>query len=65
MSYNDQTDINKNKAKFYDFVNEIDRRRSLDFAATFPEMIKFYEECQQEKLKIFQSTIPTRNIHND
>lgn len=65
MSYNDQTVISKNKAKFYDFVNEIDQRRSLDFAATFPEMIDFYEECQQEKLKIFQSTIPTRNIHND
>ena len=40
------------RSRFYDFVNEIDRRSGSDFLATFPEMRDFYETCAQAKEKI-------------
>jgi hypothetical protein len=38
--------INKNKADFYRFFNEHDRRRGTDFLKTFPEMTTWWNECK-------------------
>ena len=38
--------INKNKADFYRFFNEHDRRRGTDFLKTFPKMSTWWEECK-------------------
>ena len=38
--------INRNKADFYKFFNEHDRRRSTDFLTVFPEMREFWNECK-------------------
>lgn len=35
-----------NRAKFYAFVGEKDRRDGTDFLTTFPEMTAFYEVCK-------------------
>ena len=36
-----------NRAKFYDFVNEIDHRHGTNFLETFPEMTDFYKLCER------------------
>jgi organic radical activating enzyme len=42
---------NKQKADFYRFFNESDRRHSTDFLQVFPEMKEFWNECRYyEKL---------------
>ena len=46
---NSRYDIMENRAKFYDFVNNMDRRRGTDFLKTFPEMKDFYELCRESK----------------
>jgi hypothetical protein len=38
--------VAKNKADFYRFFNEHDRRRGTDFLATFPEMLAWWRECE-------------------
>ena len=38
--------INQNKADFYRFFNEHDRRRGTDFLKTFPEMSSWWAECE-------------------
>jgi hypothetical protein len=38
--------INRNKADFYRFFAEHDRRRSTDFLKTFPDMKTWWEECK-------------------
>jgi hypothetical protein len=38
--------IERNKADFYRFFSEHDRRRGTDFLATFPEMRTWWEECR-------------------
>ena len=38
--------INKNKADFYRFFSEHDRRRGTDFLITFPEMKAWWQECE-------------------
>jgi hypothetical protein len=38
--------INKNKADFYRFFAEHDRRRGTDFSKTFPEMTAWWRECE-------------------
>ena len=38
--------INQNKADFYRFFNEHDRRRGTDFLKTFPEMREWWQECK-------------------
>jgi hypothetical protein len=45
----DNIDTKINRAKFYDFVNEIDRRHVTDFLTIFPEMSEFYLKCKQAK----------------
>ena len=39
-------DHNKNKADFYRFFSEHDRRRGTDFLNTFPEMKSWWQECE-------------------
>jgi hypothetical protein len=38
--------IIKNKADFYRFFNEHDRRHNTDFLTVFPEMITWWSECE-------------------
>ena len=38
--------INRQKADFYRFFNEHDRRRNTDFLKTFPEMAEWWAECK-------------------
>jgi organic radical activating enzyme len=38
--------VNKNKADFYRFFSEHDRRRGTDFLTTFPEMSTWWKECE-------------------
>jgi hypothetical protein len=38
--------INRNKADFYRFFKEADRRHSTDFLKTFPEMATWWQECE-------------------
>jgi len=40
------------RARFYDFVNEIDKRHGRSFLETFPEMHDFYNLCYEAKKKI-------------
>ena len=42
----DSVYINKNKADFYRFFAEHDRRRGTDFLSTFPEMATWWAECE-------------------
>ena len=42
----DQHYINKQKADFYRFFNEHDRRRGTNFVQTFPEMKTWWQECK-------------------
>ena len=42
----DSVYINKNKADFYRFFAEHDRRRGTDFLKTFPEMTTWWQECE-------------------
>jgi hypothetical protein len=38
--------LNKNKADFYRFFTEADRRHNTDFLTTFPEMGSWWKECE-------------------
>jgi len=38
--------VNRNKADFYRFFSEHDRRRGTDFLKTFPEMSAWWAECE-------------------
>ena len=38
--------LNKNKADFWKFFNEHDKRRGTDFLTTFPEMSEWWQQCQ-------------------
>lgn len=38
--------LNRNKADFYRFFSEHDRRRGTDFSITFPEMTAWWAECE-------------------
>ena len=38
--------INKNKADFYRFFAEHDRRRNTNFVEIFPEMVSWWKECE-------------------
>lgn len=38
--------VARNKADFYRFFNEHDRRRGTDFLKTFPEMSAWWKECE-------------------
>ena len=38
--------VKLNRADFYRFFNEYDKRRNLDFLKTFPQMKEFWQECK-------------------
>jgi hypothetical protein len=38
--------LNKNKADFWKFFNEHDKRRGTNFLTTFPEMSEWWQQCQ-------------------
>jgi hypothetical protein len=38
--------VQRNKADFYRFFSEHDRRRGTDFLKTFPEMTAWWRECE-------------------
>jgi hypothetical protein len=42
----DKEYINRNKADFYRFFTEADRRHGTDFLKTFPEMASWWTECR-------------------
>ena len=42
------------RAKFYDFVNDMDRRHGKNFLDVFPEFKSFYEKCRQNKNDILE-----------
>jgi hypothetical protein len=37
------------RAKFYDFINDMDRRHSKNFLSVFPEFKSFYEKCEEAR----------------
>lgn len=39
-------EVNKDKADFYSFFSEHDRRRGTNFLSTFPEMAAWWKECE-------------------
>lgn len=43
----DNIDTILNRAKFYDFVNQLDARNGTNFLETFPEMTDFYYLCKE------------------
>jgi organic radical activating enzyme len=45
----DHDDIRYGRAQFYDYINELDRRRGTNFLNTFPEMEDFYNVCKKAK----------------
>jgi hypothetical protein len=46
------------RAKFYDFVVEIDKRRGTSFLETFPEMENFWNVCEEAKNTYLNSLPP-------
>jgi organic radical activating enzyme len=44
--------VTHNRAKFYDFVSQMDIRRGTNFLQTFPEMRNYYMLCNKEKESI-------------
>jgi hypothetical protein len=42
----DSNYLNQNKADFFRFFNEADRRHSTNFLSTFPEMTAWWKECE-------------------
>jgi organic radical activating enzyme len=42
----DQQYVQQQRADFYRFFNEHDKRRGTDFITTFPEMKEFWDECR-------------------
>jgi organic radical activating enzyme len=44
--------VQRNKADFYKFFSEHDRRRSTNFLKTFPEMTAWWQECEYYAKKL-------------
>jgi hypothetical protein len=38
--------VKSQRADFYKFFNEHDKRRKTNFEETFPQMIEFWKECR-------------------
>ena len=55
-STHDENDpmVVEGRAKFYDFVNEMDERHDKNFLDVFPEFKSFYEKCRQNKNDILK-----------
>jgi hypothetical protein len=50
-----QTETLVNRAKFYDFINDIDVRHGQNFLETFPEMRPFWEKCRDARAVIYKN----------
>ncbi len=50
-------DIQMNRANFFFFFTEHDRRRGTNFLKTFPEMKEFWNQCEQESRSFKQATV--------
>ena len=44
--------VARNKADFYRFFSEADRRHDTDFLTTFPEMNSWWRECESYARKL-------------
>ncbi len=44
-----KTKLSIRRAKFYDVINEMDKRRGTNFLKTFPELKEFYFECEKNR----------------
>ena len=44
--FTEEPEIEKNRKDFVSYINEIDARRDLNFAKTFPELQGYYNICQ-------------------
>tara|TARA_B100000965_G_scaffold172434_1_gene144055 strand:- start:15553 stop:17127 length:1575 start_codon:yes stop_codon:yes gene_type:complete len=42
-------DIREGRAKFYDYINEMDNRRGTNFLEVYPEMKNFYNTCKEAR----------------
>lgn len=58
---NNDTDDNEafvvNRAKFYDFVNDLDQRYGTTFLDVFPEMENFYNVCKAMKKRVMRKDV--------
>ena len=45
-------DIARERARFYEFVQEYDKRRNNNFLKSMPEMTAFYNTCKLEYDKL-------------
>ncbi len=50
LSEQDEKTLKRNRFNFYKFVNEHDKRRSINFLETFPEYKEFYNSCKDINL---------------
>lgn len=44
----DDKDIILNRAKFFEYINQLDKRQGSNFLETFPEMTGYYELCMRD-----------------
>jgi hypothetical protein len=51
-SKNQDQDMTVNRAKFFDFINEMDKRNNTNFIEVFPEMKEFYEICKSKRANL-------------
>ncbi len=49
---NSPEELEKNRADFYRFFTEHDRRRGTSFAETFPELANFFEGCKEIDMRL-------------
>ena len=45
-------ELNINRAKLYDYINELDDRHNRNFLEYFPEMADFYFVCKEDNVKL-------------
>lgn len=48
-SKNEDNEVLFNRAKFFDFINEMDQRNDTKFVDVFPEMTEFYDICKRSR----------------
>lgn len=53
LTYDDE--VRKNRTRFYNFVDEYDKRRDTNFLNTFPEYVDFYNLCKEEEKVYYEN----------
>ena len=51
-SFNNNT-LRTNRKQFYEWIQQYDKRRNLNFRETFPEMARFYGQCKNLSRSIY------------